>query len=119
MFGSMFVSMPVFMSLSKSVSLSVSISLSSDADPVELLYGSGSRIRKSSIQIRIRIQGKNLTKFNFSKFCGKKRTYRYRKAALYKIGKGPKRTAEVTEELQSSMRMAKVTGGQLRSHEVI
>ena len=27
----------------------------SDADPVELLYGSGSRIRKSSIQIRIRI----------------------------------------------------------------
>ena len=42
-----------------------------------------------------------------------------RTAALYKIGKGPKRTAEVTEELQSSMRMAKVTGGQLRSHEVI
>ena len=38
--------------------------------------------------------------------------------ALNKIGEGPKRTAEVTEELQSSMRMAKVTGGQLRSHEV-
>ena len=33
----------------------------SDADPVELLYGSGSRIRKSSIQIRIRIQGKNFS----------------------------------------------------------
>ena len=49
----------------------------------------------------------------------KKRTYRYRTAALYKIGKGPKRTAEVTEELQRSIRMAMVTGGQLRSHEVI
>ena len=37
----------------------------------------------------------------------------------YKIGKGSKRTAEVTEELQSFVRMAMVTGGQLRSHEVI
>ena len=61
---------------------------------------------------------KNLSKFNSSKFCGKKRTYRYRTAALYKIGKGPKRTAEVTEELQRSIRMAMVTGGHLRSHEV-
>ena len=33
----------------------------SDVDPVELLYRSGSRIRKSSIQIRIRIQGKNFS----------------------------------------------------------
>ena len=52
MFGSMFVSMPVFMSLS------VSMSLSSDADPVELLYGSGSK-------------EKLLIKIDFSKFCGK------------------------------------------------
>ena len=46
-------------------------------------------------------------------------SYWYRTATLYKIGEGPKRTAEVTEELQSSMRIAKVTGGQLRSDEVI
>ena len=58
-------------------------------------------------------------KIQFFQILWKKRTYRYRTAALYKIGKGPKRTAEVTEELQSSMRMAMVTGGQLRSHEVI
>ena len=101
MFGSMFVSMPVFMSLSKSVSLSksmslsVSMSLSSDADPVELLYGSGSRIRKSSIQIRI--QGKNLTKFNFSKFCGKN--------VLTDI------------EQQLYIKLAKVPRGQLRSQK--
>ena len=57
-------------------------------------------------------------KIQFFQILWKKRTYRYRTAALYKIGKGPKRTAEVTEELQSSMRMAKVTGGQLRSYEV-
>ena len=34
--------------------LGISIRVS-DADPVEFLYGSGSRIRKSSIQIRIRV----------------------------------------------------------------
>ena len=100
--------------------------ISSDADPVELLYGSrsrsgsGSRIRKSSIQILIRIQGKNFSQNSiFQTFVEKSiLTYWYRTAALYKIGEGPKRTAEVKGELQSSMRMAKVTGGQLRSYEV-
>ena len=88
----------------------------SDADPVELGI------------IRIRIQDPEILhtnpdprkkphKIQFFQILWKKtyRTYRYRKAALF--GKGPKRTAEVTEELPSSMRMAKVTERQLRSHE--
>ena len=66
-----------------------------DAVLVELLYGSGFRIRKSSIQIRI--QGKNLTKFNFSKFCGKKRT--------------------VLTDIEKQLFLAKVPRGQLRSQK--
>ena len=58
------------------------ILFSSDADPVELLYGSGSGnppYKSGSgpgSRIRIQIQGKNLlTEFNFSKFCGKKHSF--------------------------------------------
>ena len=43
----------------------------------------------------------------------------YQFAALYKFGQGHKRTTEVIEELVSLMKMAKVTGGWLRSHKVI
>ena len=47
--------------------------------------------------------------------CTYLHTYRY--AALYEISLGHKRTAEVTEELQGPMKMAKVTRGRLRSQE--
>ena len=50
---------------------------------------------------------------SFKKNC----TYPYQYAALYEISLGHKRTAEVTEELQGPMKMAKVTRGRLRSQE--
>ena len=67
-----------------------------DLDP-----GSGNPPYKSGLgsQIWIRIQGKNLTKFNFSKFCRKKRTYRY------------------TVEQQLYIKLAKFPRGQLRSQK--
>ena len=85
-----------------------------DPDP-----GSGNPTYKSGSGSRI--QGKIFLQNSIFQIFVEKSipvlTYLYRTAALYKIGEGPKKTAEVTEELQSSMRMAKATGGQLRSYE--
>ena len=54
----------------------------SDADPVELLYGSGNPPYKSGSG------SKEITSQNsiFQNFVEKTNTYQYRTAALYKIG---------------------------------
>ena len=61
------------------------------------------QIRKFFIQIRIQIQGKITYNFNVFqqnssfKICFQKKVLTYQYAALYDIGLGHKRTAEVTE----------------------
>ena len=76
-----------------------------DADPVELLYGSesgsGSRIRKSSIQIRIQIwiQGKTSHKIQFFKILWK---------TLYLL-------SDIEQQLY--IKLARVPRGQLRSQK--